>query len=82
MSLVTVLVNRNCGHCLRAIEQVEKLAQRTGTTVAATDITAHPEVCQALRLKKSPALLFEDGIAFPGVPDGPTFEALTHVSAA
>lgn len=82
MSLVTVLVNRNCGHCLRAIEQVEKLAQRSGNTVAATDITAHPEVCEALRIKKSPAVLFEDGVAYAGVPDGPTFEALAHVPAA
>lgn len=82
MSLVTVLVNRDCGHCLRAIEQVEDLARRTGASVAATDITVHPEVCKGLQIKRSPAVLFEDGVAYPGVPDAPTFEALTHTSAA
>lgn len=76
MSLVTVLVNRDCGHCLRAIGQVEKLAQQNGHSVAATDITAHPEACEGLRIKKSPAVLFEGGIAYPGVPDETTFKAL------
>ncbi len=82
MKLVTVLVNRDCGHCLRAVEQVERLAMETGASVAAMDITAHPETAARLQLKSSPAVLFENGVAYAGVPTGDQFDHLAYAPAA
>jgi glutaredoxin len=80
MSPVTVLVNRNCGHCVRAIETVQRLANRNGSPVAAVDLTAHGELARRLHLKHSPAVLFGDTLAYPGIPDQETFTALCRAN--
>lgn len=76
MTLVEVLVNRRCTHCVGALDRIVDLAERFGVPVAATDVAAHPEAAADRGVRSSPTLLVDDRVGCFGVPDAATFAAL------
>lgn len=76
MTLVEVLVNRGCPHCVGALDRIADLAGRFGVPVAAVDVAAHPEAAADRGVRSSPTLLVDDDVACFGVPDASTFAGL------
>lgn len=76
MTLVEVLVNRRCTHCVGALDRIADLAGRFGVAVAAVDVATHPEAAEERGVRSSPALVVDDDVACFGVPDASTFAGL------
>lgn len=82
MTLVTVLVERDCAHCEGAIDHVDQLAQDHGLPVAALALDQHRNVLQDLDVDQHPAVRVGQGPVYAGIPDQETFAKLARAGGA
>lgn len=76
---LTVIANRDCPHCVQALDMLTERAWAEGVPISAADLSHHPELAATWNAETSPYLIF-DGPGgfhtFAGIPDAAQFHAL------